>query len=190
MTDLIWLAIALSMDSFAVSIGLGAKQPARFLKSCIYTGLYFGTFHAIMPFIGYVGGRNLFSWFESGSKWISFGLLVAIGVKTILDSCKFNDLELEGSSGQSHGLDHKLPSHMTMLMLALAVSIDALAAGFTLVLFPVDPIIACLTIAIITIIFSISGMLLGRKGGHHLKQKANLFGGAILIIIGFKMLLF
>jgi putative Mn2+ efflux pump MntP len=191
MIELLLLAIALSMDGFAVSIGIGAQQSRVYLKPALLVALYLGGFHFIMTMAGYNGGLHLFSWFESVSKWIAFALLLGIGLKTIVEV--FQQGTAESSQQTSH---NKLVSsvinlkHSTLLLLALAASIDAFAAGFTLVLFATSALLSCAIIGIISFCFSLLGFYFGKRMGDYLQEKANLLGGSILILIAFKILLF
>lgn len=177
MIEVIILAVALSMDAFAVSIGLGAKKntPGLALKA----GLFFGIFQALMPFIGYLGGKGVLGWIDAYAHWIAFGLLALIGAKMIYE-------------GVSEGIEEGISdvTNKMMLMLAIATSIDAMAAGFSLTLLNVNPYIACLIIGVTTFAFSWAGVLIGRKSGTWLESKAEIFGGIVLILIGFKILLF
>jgi len=177
MIEVIILAVALSMDAFAVSIGLGAKKntPGLALKA----GVFFGIFQALMPFIGYLGGKGVLGWIDAYAHWIAFGLLALIGAKMIYE-------------GVSEGIEEGISdvTNKMMLMLAIATSIDAMAAGFSLTLLNVNPYIACLIIGVTTFAFSWAGVLIGRKSGTWLESKAEIFGGIVLILIGFKILLF
>lgn len=175
MLDVLVLAIALSMDAFAVSIGLGAKHDSR--KLALQAGLYFGVFQAIMPFIGYLGGRGVLGWVDAYAHWIAFGLLILIGGKMVYEGMQ------EGIEEDISAITHKM-----MLMLAIATSIDAMAAGFSLTLLNVNPLLACLIIGITTFAFSWAGVKIGKRSGTWLESKAEIFGGVVLILIGFKML--
>lgn len=179
MTEVIILAIALSMDAFAVSIGLGSKQEAKAVSLATMSGLYFGAFQALMPLIGYVGGRGVLGWIEAFAPWVAFGLLTLIGGKMIYQSF-------------SEGIEEDISkvTHRVMLMLAIATSIDAMAAGFTLNLLAVNPFIACFIIGATTFIFSFAGVYVGWRSGTWLESKAELLGGVILVLIGLKVLLF
>ena len=179
MFEVIVLAVALSMDAFAVSIGLGSKVKARNLKRlALKAGLYFGAFQALMPFVGYLGGRGLLEWVEFYAHWIAFALLFLVGGKMIYESF-------------SEGVEESITAttHKVMLMLAIATSIDAMAAGFSLTLLAVDPFLACFLIGLTTFAFSWAGVYIGRRSGTWLESKAELFGGIILILIGLKILL-
>jgi len=177
MIEVAILAVALSMDAFAVSIGLGAKKntPGLGLKA----GLYFGIFQALMPFIGYLGGKGVLGWIDAYAHWIAFGLLVLIGAKMIYEGLQ------EGIEEDILAITNKM-----MLILAIATSIDAMAAGFSLTLLDANPYIACLIIGTITFAFSWVGVLIGKNSGTWLESKAEIFGGTILILMGFKILLF
>lgn len=180
MTEVIILAIALSMDAFAVSIGLGAtKQHSNIAPLGIIVALYFGLFQGVMPIMGYLGGKGFLHWAESYTPWIAFILLFLIGAKMIFDSF-------------SEGIEEDISkiTHRILLILAIATSIDAMAAGFSLTLMPVSPIIACLTIAAITFTFSWLGVFVGTKGGTWLESKAELFGGITLIFMAIKIIMF
>lgn len=178
MIEVIFLAIALSMDAFAVSIGLGSKQKNKTVSLAIMSGLYFGMFQALMPLIGYLGGKGVLGWIEAYAPWIAFGLLVLIGVKMIYESF-------------AEGIEEEIAiiTHKVMLMLAIATSIDAMAAGFTLTLLDTNPFIACLIIGLTTFVFSWAGILIGSRSGTWLESKAELLGGVVLILIGLKVLL-
>jgi|TARA_R100001377_G_scaffold83161_1_gene64291 putative Mn2+ efflux pump MntP len=179
MTEVIILAIALSMDAFAVSIGLGAtKQHSMVAPLGLITALYFGLFQAVMPIMGYFGGKGILSWAESYTPWIAFILLLLIGAKMIFDSF-------------SEGIEEDISkiTHRILLTLAIATSIDAMAAGFSLTLMPVNPFIACFTIGVITFSFSWLGVLVGTKGGIWLESKAEFAGGITLIFMAIKIIL-
>lgn len=179
MFEVIVLAIALSMDAFAVSIGLGAKNRGRIVLLALQSGLYFGVFQALMPLIGYMGGKGVLGWVEAYAPWIAFFLLVLIGGKMIYESLT------EGIEEDIAAITHKV-----MLMLAIATSIDAMAAGFSLTLLEVNPLLACALIGATTFVFSIVGVFVGAHGDIWLESKAELAGGVVLILIGLKMLMF
>lgn len=175
MIEVIILAIALSMDAFAVSIGLGAKKntPGLGLKA----GLFFGIFQALMPFIGYLGGKGVLGWVEAYAHWIAFGLLALIGAKMIYEGMQ------EGVEEDIAAITNKM-----MLFLAIATSIDAMAAGFSLTLLDANPYVACLVIGITTFAFSWAGVRIGERSGTWLESKAEIFGGTVLVLMGIKML--
>ncbi len=178
MVEILILAIALSMDAFAVSIGLGAKHNNKIKALSVMSGIYFGLFQGLMPLIGYIGGKGVMGWVEAYAPWIAFILLLLIGGKMIFESF-------------SEGIEEDLVkiTHRVMLILAIATSIDAMAAGFTLTILNVNPFLACFIIGVTTFIFSWVGVLVGSKCGTWLESKASFIGGVTLILIGINFLL-
>ena len=176
MIEVLFLAVALSMDAFAVSIGLGSKEKSGGLA--LKAGLFFGVFQALMPFLGYLGGRGILGWTDAYASFIAFGLLAAIGAKMVYE-------------GMQEGIeeDIKAITNKMMLVLAVATSIDAMAAGFSLTLLHVNAYLACLIIGMTTFAFSWAGVLIGARSGTWLEGRAEIFGGIVLILIGIKMLL-
>ncbi len=177
--DIIVIAIALSMDAFAVSMCKGLSVRELKLKHMIITGLYFGGFQGLMPAIGYILG-NQFSTFITGfDHWIAFGLLVIIGISMIKEALGEPE-ELNDSFG-----------FKTMLPLAVATSIDALAVGVNFAFLNLNVtglITAVLSIGVITFTLSAIGVKIGNIFGTKYKAKAEIFGGVVLIILGCKIL--
>ncbi|HEY8888014.1 MAG TPA: manganese efflux pump MntP family protein [Gallionella sp.] len=118
MFEVIVLAVALSMDAFAVSIGLGSKGNARGLG--LKAGLFFGAFQALMPFIGYLGGKGVLGWVDAYAHWIAFGLLALIGAKMIYEGLH------EGIEEDIAAITNKM-----MLLLAIATSIGVTTFAFS-----------------------------------------------------------
>lgn len=181
MIDVIFLAIALSMDAFAVSLTLGTRNAHHVNKVALLAALYFGVFQAVMPLLGYLGGVAMFAWFGNFAHWIAFILLVMIGLKMMYEAIK----------PQSEvAVAPPTYSHYALLILAIATSIDALAAGFTLTLLSVNGVYACILIGLITFMFSYIGVHIGRRTSHWLGNKAEFFGGIVLVLLGCKILIF
>lgn len=179
MIEVIVLAVALSMDAFAVSIGLGSREKIKPNLLALKSGVYFGVFQALMPLIGYLGGRGVLDWIASYAPWVAFGLLALVGGKMIYESFV---------EGVEEGICNV--THRVMLTLAIATSIDAMAAGFTLTLLTVNPLVACLIIGLTTFAFSAVGVYIGWRSGTWLESKAEFAGGVVLVLIGLKVLLF
>ncbi len=141
-------------------------------------GLYFGFFQGVMPLIGYLGGKGVFGWVEAYAPWVAFFLLLLIGSKMIYESV-------------SDGIEKDIANitHRVMLVLAIATSIDAMAAGFSLTILEVNPLLSCALIGVTTWFFSWVGVFVGARSGTWLESKAELLGGITLILIGLKMLL-
>ena len=192
MIEVILLAIALAMDAFAVSIGLGAKSQkqssAYVLRLAVYAALYFGIAQGIMPLIGYLLGAVLLGWLATAAPWIGGGILIVLGAKMLYEA--FNG-EIEAVLEDSFdGNIRKKINHRMMFTLAIATSIDAMAAGFTLNLLALNAWLACLIIAIVTAGFGFFGIYLGKSSGTWLEDKAEILGGLVLIAIGVKVMLF
>lgn len=175
--ELFILAVALSMDAFAVAICKGLSMKKMSWKNAVIAGIYFGGFQAGMPLIGYFLGVQFKDLITSVDHWIAFVLLAFIGANMIKES-------REESEEMNDSFDVK-----TMLLLAVATSIDALAVGVTFAFLTVDIVPAVSFIGIITFAFSFLGIKIGNVFGMKYKSKAELAGGVVLILIGLKILL-
>lgn len=176
-TELLILAIGLSMDAFAVSVSKGLSLRHITIKDLVIVGLWFGGFQALMPLIGYAMGSFLGEYVTNYSAIISFILLALIGANMIRESL-----------GDDEEPDASL-SVKTMFLLAVATSIDALAVGVSLALLKVNIFEEVLIIGITTFILSAIGVKVGSIFGAKYKSKAELAGGVILILIGLRILL-
>lgn len=175
--DLFILAVGLSMDAFAVSVCKGLSLGKIKPKHMCIAGAWFGGFQALMPLIGYFLGSIFAEMIEKYDHWVAFVLLAIIGGNMIKES---------------FGKDEKVDSSMdvkSMLLLAIATSIDALAVGVTFAFLQVQIVPAVSFIGVITFIFSAVGVKIGSLFGTKYKSKAELFGGIVLVLIGIKILL-
>lgn len=177
MLEVFLLAFALSMDAFAVSIGLGVKNREFSKILALKVALLFGLFQGLMPLFGYLASLGLGSIIESIDHWVAFILLSAIGGKMLYDSFGENTEE------EITNITNKV-----LLLLAIATSIDAMAAGFTLNLLALNPFVSMIVIGIVTYIFSYIGVFIGSRGGGYIENKAEKLGGIVLIGIGLKIL--
>lgn len=180
--ELLILAVGLSMDAFAVSVCKGLAMKKAGAKELCIVGCWFGGFQALMPLIGYLLGTAFEQYITSFDHWIAFALLTLIGANMLREAFSKDEEESAGAS----------LSFGTMLVLALATSIDALAVGITLA-FLVESIsyliFAVLSIGIITFILSAIGVRVGNLFGVRYKKGAVIAGGVILILLGVKILL-
>ena len=169
------------MDAFAVSVtlGLSVKKPA--LKQILMPGLFFGFFQALMPVIGYFAGIYFVDKIQNFAHWIALALLGFIGGNMIIDSFKKNN-ETEETHKNSF-------QFIKMLILAVATSIDALAIGITFALFKVNIISAAIITGLITFFISMGGVKIGSIFGMQFKSKAEFMGGAVLVILGIKIVI-
>lgn len=178
--ELFFIAIGLSMDAFAVSVCKGLATRKIHVIHVLATGLWFGGFQALMPAIGYFLGSAFESKITALDHWIAFILLGFIGGNMIHEALS---KDADDTSNDSF-------SPKTMAVLAIATSIDALAAGITFALLPdVNITAAVLFIGAVTFILSGTGLKVGNVFGLKYKTKAELAGGLILILIGLKILL-
>ncbi|PHR69933.1 MAG: manganese efflux pump MntP [Arcobacter sp.] len=178
MFEVLLLSFALSMDAFAVSIGLGVKAKEFNIYLAFKIAFFFGIFQGIMPLFGYLASIGLGSFIEAIDHWIAFILLSIIGIKMIIDSFSQNTEEIISK------LTNKI-----LLILAIATSIDAMAAGFSLNLMSISPFLSMFLIGMVTFVFSFIAVYIGVRGGAFLESKAEILGGVVLILIGFKILI-
>lgn len=171
------IAVGLSMDAFAVSICKGLAVQKMSWKYSLIAGLYFGGFQALMPTIGYLLGVQFQSLITSIDHWIAFFLLAFIGGNMIRESRQ-----------EAEALDDSYDIK-TMLVLAVATSIDALAVGVTFAFLEVQILPAVCFIGLTTFVFSAAGIYIGHIFGARFQDKAEFIGGLILIVIGCKILL-
>jgi putative Mn2+ efflux pump MntP len=179
--ELLVLALALSMDAFAVSVCRGLCMRRWSIKRALVIGVYFGFFQAVMPLIGFLAGQLFADAIASFDHWVTFALLGFIGAKMIRESRAKTDASCDD---EEPNLSVKV-----MLPLALATSVDALAAGITLAFQRVDIIPAVALIGVTTLILSAAGTKIGQLFGARLKSRAELLGGVILILMGLRILL-
>lgn len=178
---LFFTSIGLSMDACAVSISNGMCFGNIKKKQILSTAFAFGLFQAFMPVLGYIVGSTFSKTISFLDHWIALILLGFIGGKMIIEALK--ELKYpEACLNVEKNLTLK-----TLVLQAIATSIDALAVGIGFAVIKVDIISAALSIGIITFINSIIGSNLGKKFGEMFKQKAEILGGAILVLIGLKI---
>ncbi len=177
--ELIVIAVGLSMDAFSVSVCKGlsvSKVEAKHVLSC---GLFFGIFQALMPTIGYFIGSAFSSYVEKFDHWIAFILLLYIGLNMIKEAKQPDDEDKKDADF----------SFKTMLLLAIATSIDALTIGISFAFLNVDLFASVMSIGFTTFLISSVGVLLGHKIGEKFSNKAEILGGIVLIALGTKILI-
>ena len=178
LTELFILAVGLSMDAFAVSICKGLAMREKVLGKGVIIGLWFGGFQALMPIIGFFLGTQFKDQITSIDHWIAFILLGLIGINMVKESLSDEEENADAS------IEIK-----EMFMLAVATSIDALAVGITFAFLNVHIVSAASMIGVCTFLISFAGVKIGNIFGTKYKSKAELAGGIILILLGFKILL-
>ncbi|NLO48255.1 MAG: manganese efflux pump [Clostridiales bacterium] len=179
--EIIVIAVGLSMDAFAAALcrGMAGKSNVN-LRSALIIALFFGGFQALMPLTGWLLGRQFEQYIKNVDHWIAFGLLLFIGGKMIVEVVNKDRCPADSASE---------PELKMLFLLAVATSIDALAAGVTFAFLSVSILPAVLIIGVTTFVISLAGVFLGMRFGARFKTKAELLGGIVLILIGTKILL-
>lgn len=180
--ELLLIGIGLSMDAFAVAICKGLNMKKVNKIQCLVIALFFGGFQALMPLIGWLLGKQFEVYITSIDHWIAFILLALIGGNMVKESMEKDEGEKEEECPQK--LDIK-----ELFLLAIATSIDALAVGITFAFLQVQIVPAITIIGVTTFVISVIGVFVGNIFGSKYKNKAELAGGIILILIGLKILL-
>ena len=186
--ELFLIALGLSMDAFAVSVCQGLSLPRLRVRYALLVGLYFGIFQAVMPLLGWELGDYFQEAIVSVDHWIAFGLLTLLGVNLIREAAN-QDENIDSEIFQNiSGIQKQIFAPSTMLLLALATSIDALAVGVTFAFLEVPILPAITLIGVTTLLLSMIGTAAGHLFGLRLKARAEIAGGVILIFMGVKIL--
>lgn len=176
--EIVLIAIALAMDAFAVAICKGLSMKKMNWKNALIVGGYFGVFQGLMPLVGYFLGATFENLVTQIDHWIAFILLLIIGINMIKEALSKNKESFDDS------VDFK-----SMVVLAIATSIDALAVGITFAFLKANILLAVLLIAIITFIVCVIGVKIGNRFGSKYQRRAQIAGGIILILMGSKILI-
>lgn len=177
--ELLLIAVGLSMDAFAVAVCKGLSVRQLSMRHYLLIGVWFGGFQALMPALGYLLGSAFECYITAVDHWVAFLLLCLIGGNMVREGLNREEEPADSSFG-----------FRTMLLLAIATSIDALAVGITFALLPdVNITAAVCFIGCITFILSGIGLKVGNVFGLRYKSRAEIAGGVILILMGIKILL-
>lgn len=182
--EILLIGLGVSADAFAVSMCKGVEMKKIIWKYALLIALFFGGFQMIMPLIGWGAGSLFQKYITEFDHWIAFGLLLFLGGKMIYDGIFDKDEKKEGDEDKPLKL-----GFFTLLVMAIATSIDALAVGVTFAFLKVNVWIAVSIIGATTFSFSLVGVGIGVKVGDKFKNKAEILGGVILILLGVKILL-
>jgi manganese efflux pump family protein len=177
--EIIIIAIGLAMDAFAVSLGVSASRGNMSFRPTFRLSFHFGLFQFLMPIVGWFVGYEIFDYLIL-NIWIAFGLLVFVGMRMIFSGVGKYPAEKK----------QDLTKGMSLIFLSLATSIDALAIGFSLAMFKLDIWYPSVIIGIVTALLSLLAIYLGKKMSSKLGNKMEIIGGLILLVIGFKIVLF
>lgn len=181
--EILLIGVGLSMDAFAVAVCQGLSMTKIKWGHALTVGAYFGGFQALMPFIGWVLGSQFADRIQRFDHWAAFALLVLIGGNMLREALGGEDDD-ETQAAADVGVDHK-----QLFLMAIATSIDALAVGITFAFLETPILTACGTIGVTTFCLSVVGVAVGCWFGARYKKRAELAGGAILVLLGCKILL-
>ena len=181
--EILLIAVGLSMDAFAVAVCKGLSTRKLSFKHYLLVGAWFGGFQGLMPALGFLLGSTFEKYITAFDHWVAFGALALIGANMIKESLEKED-ECDCCNDKNASF-----AFSTMLGLAIATSIDALAVGIAFAVKGANIFFAAPAIAIITFILSGVGLLVGNVFGSKYKSRAEFVGGVILILIGLKSLL-
>lgn len=177
---LLGIAVALAMDAFAVALATGAVLPQLTFRHLFRLSFHFGLFQGLMPIIGWLAGVGLQETIAAYDHWVAFFLLLWVGGKMIHEAFA-EDEEEESRNDPTRGL--------TLITLSVATSIDALAVGLTLGVLGISVWWPSLVIGIVAGLFTLAGMLLGRRIGDCWGQRMEIVGGLVLLSLGIKILM-
>jgi len=175
------MALSLAMDAFAVSVSCGLTVRGFGWRQALLLGAYFGAYQFFMPLAGWYLGTAAAGYIAGFSKYVAFVLLAFIGGKMVADALRPEEKRAPAPQKLTHG---------RLNVLAVATSIDALAAGFTLAFDNVNIWVSCAVIGAVAFILSFLGGMLGKRVGEKFQARAELIGGLVLIAIGVKTLIF
>lgn len=175
---IIFIALGLAMDAFAVSISAGFTIKKQHFKNALIIALYFGVFQAVMPIAGWLLGSSLANLIFAVQHWVASAILLIIGIKMIIDSKAGCEVKTKDYT-----------CHFTLLGLAIATSIDAFTIGVSFSLLHSGIIEPVIIIGIITFFTSFAGVYIGKFTGCLLRSFTDIFGGIILILIALKIII-
>lgn len=176
--EILAIAVGLAMDASAVSLGAGATAYARNARARFRLSFHFGLFQCLMPIVGWVLGTSVADRIASIDHWIAFTLLALVGSRMIRGA--FQEEETSYNNDPSRGT--------TLVLLAIATSIDALAVGLTLAMLNVEVVSASVTIGVVTGLLSLLAIRLGNRLGTRFGKRMEVVGGVILLVIGVRIL--
>lgn len=174
------LAVSLAMDCFAVSLGIGSSPLPTTSRRVFRIAFHFGFFQSAMCCLGWLLGSTVVDFISGFDHWLAFALLAWVGIRMIR----------EGSSGSEEKTEYADPTRgRTLVMLSLATSMDSLGVGLSLALLKVNILTAGLLIGLVSLLFSVTGMLVGNKLTEKFGERMEVAGGIVLLLIGLRILL-
>ena len=177
--EVLIIAVSMAMDATAVCLGVGTTAHATALRPRVRLAFHFGIFQFLMPILGWFAGASIAAYIEAFDHWVTFGLLAFVGVRMIRS----------GLDPDSDCYPDDPTRGWTLVMLSVATSIDALAVGLSLALLRVSIWYPTTVIGVVTFAMSLIGLRLGNRLGEKFGKRMEIVGGAILILIGLRILL-
>ena len=177
--EILLIAVSMSMDAFAVCLGVGTTRRAKGPRSTFRLSFHFGFFQFFMPVLGWLAGTTIVRYIAAYDHWVAFGLLGFVGVRMIISG--FNQQDDGPKKDPSRG--------WSLVLLAIATSIDALAVGFSLGLVGITIWYPAVVIGIVTGLLSLLGLRLGNRLGEKFGKRMEILGGIVLVLIGIRILL-
>ncbi len=177
--ELFLIALSMAVDAFTVSLGAGTLPQVGGARPTFRLAFHFGLFQALFPIIGYLAGVTILPLIAAYDHWVAFALLAFVGLRMLRSAI----------GGGEHALPPNPSRGLTLIVLSIAVSIDALAIGLTLALLRVTIWYPALVIGLVTGVLSWLGLRIGNHLGKAFGRRVGAFGGAILLLIGLRILL-
>lgn len=180
--NILGIAVALAMDAFAVAIAVGIGLKSVHYRQVFRLSWHFGLFQAMMPVIGWMVGETVRTYIQDYDHWVAFGLLTLVGGNMLKEAFWRDEEDGDGQKDSTRGL--------TLVVLSIATSIDALAVGFSMSLLDISIATPALIIGLVAAIFTVSGLYLGNRvaGFKRLSSYAEVLGGVVLLLIGLNIL--
>ena len=176
--EILMIAVSLAMDATAVCLGVGTTSHATKLRSRLRLAYHFGLFQFLMPVIGWLAGTTIAPLIAAFDHWITFGLLLFVGGRMIVS----------GLNPEAEAYSRDPSRGATLVLLSLATSIDALAVGLSLALLKVNIWYPAAVVGIVTAGMSLLGLQLGNRLGQAFGKRMEIVGGALLVLIGLRIL--
>jgi|SRR5271157_163725 len=177
--EILLIAISMAMDAFAVCLGIGTIQEASGPRRTFRLAWHFGLFQFIMPVLGWFAGMSILRYISPYDRWLAFGLLTFVGVRMIQSGRSAGNREPERDPSRGWSL----------VLLSVATSIDALAVGISLGLLGIRIWYPAAVIGVVTGLISWAGVMLGKRLGAKFGRRMEILGGAVLILMGLKILI-
>lgn len=176
--EILLISLSMSMDAFAVCLGVGATRRADGRRSTFRLAFHFGLFQFIMPVLGWIAGTTILHYIAAYDHWVAFGVLGFVGLRMIISG--FNPESNDEKNDPSRG--------WSLVLLSVATSIDALAVGFSLGIVGITIWYPAVVIGVVTGLVSLLGLRLGNKLGEKFGKRMEIVGGIVLVLIGVRIL--